>query len=87
MLDSKANLTSYCQEVARQLDMEYQAPQVPVHLTHEVSGADRDLVGPSATTTQRRRPATAVDDEQLDENELTHKFADIAHHKHSIRVC
>lgn len=73
VLDSKANLTSYCQEVARQLDMEYQAPQVPVHLTQE--------------TTPSSDRSSAVDEVRFDENEMTHRFSDIAHTKHSIRVC
>lgn len=34
VLDSKANLSSYCQEVARQLEMNYQAPKVPVEISH-----------------------------------------------------
>ena len=84
VLDSKANLTSYCQEVARQLDMEYQAPQVPVHLSQGASGG----LAPDRPQEQLlRRSATAADDEQFDENELAHKFADIAHKKHGIRVC
>eukprot|EP00977_Amphora_coffeiformis_P012336 scaffold3043_cov180-Amphora_coffeaeformis.AAC.28 len=84
VLDSKANLTSYCQEVARQLDMEYQAPQVPIHLTQ---GASAGLTQDRSQEQPLRRSATAADDEQFDENELAHKFADIAHKKHGIRVC
>jgi len=84
VLDSKANLTSFCQEVARQLDMEYQAPQVPVHLTQ---GASTGLVHDKSEEQPVRRSATAADDEQFDETKLANKFADIAHKKHGIRVC
>ena len=75
VLDSKANLTSFCQEIARQLDMEYQAPQVPIQITKHASSSS-DSAG-----------ATAVDEVHFDEAALTHKFFDIAHTKHSIRVC
>jgi len=34
ILDSKANLSSYCQEVQRQLGMNYHAPPVPVDLKY-----------------------------------------------------
>ena len=73
VLDSKANLTSYCQEIARQLEMEYKAPQVPIHVTQDSTTSDKSM--------------TAVDEVNYDENELTNKFADIAHKKHGIRVC
>lgn len=34
LLDSKANLSSYCQEVQRQLGMNYRAPPLPVDLKY-----------------------------------------------------
>ena len=76
--------------------MQYQAPQVPVHLTmagDDDFGLPADPFSSSSSTTRsllstkKSRVATEIDDEQLDERELTHKFADIAQHKHSIRVC
>lgn len=34
VLDSKANLSSYCMEVTKQLGLTYQAPPLPVDLTY-----------------------------------------------------
>lgn len=38
LLDSKANLSSYCQEVQKQLGMNYHAPPLPVDLKQVISG-------------------------------------------------
>jgi len=72
VLDSKANLNSYCQEVARQLDMEYQAPRLPVELQHAPSPLEQPVPNESNRT--------------LDREALTHEFQQIARHKHNIRV-
>ena len=74
VLDSKANLYSYCQEVARQLDMEYQAPKLPVELTH--------------ATVPRELPTVMEGNQsRLDHDALTQEFQSIARNKHNIRVC
>jgi len=76
VLDSKANLNSYCQEVARQLDMEYQAPRLPVELRY----APSPLEEPLANEQNRTRSDS-------DLNKLTQEFQSIARNKHNIRVC
>lgn len=75
VLDSKANLNSYCQEVARQLKMEYQAPRLPVELQY----APSPLEQPLANETESSR--------SLDRDALTQEFQSIARNKHNIRVC
>lgn len=70
VLDSKANLSSYCQEVARQLDMQYQAPRLPVDL-HTVAPAGSPGHHAAAS---------------LDADALTREFQTIARLKHQIRT-
>lgn len=41
IFDSKANLTSYCQEVARELGMEYKAPILPVEVKYTKEEEER----------------------------------------------
>lgn len=72
-MDSKANLTSYCQEVARELEMEYEAPRLPVDLTY--SKADPDSKRQSAVS------------EQMDAEGLMRQFSSIAKSKHAITTC
>lgn len=40
VLDSKANLSSYCMEVTKQLGLNYRAPPLPVSLTYSKAAAD-----------------------------------------------
>lgn len=73
ILDSKANLSSYCMEVTKQLDMNYRAPPLPVDLTY--SKAAPALAEAAAGTGEH-----VVDDEaQLQ------AFRSIVN-KHNIRV-
>lgn len=46
-MDSKANLLSYCQEVIRQLDMEYRAPRLPVDLAYTKKDVNAEAVLPT----------------------------------------
>ena len=50
ILESKASLTTYCLEVAKQLEMRYHAPPLPVDLALKgtASSALRALQGPSS---------------------------------------
>lgn len=40
VLDSKANLSSYCMEVTKQLGLTYRAPPLPVDLTYAKASTD-----------------------------------------------
>jgi hypothetical protein len=54
LLDSKANLSSYCQEVQRQLGMNYHAPPLPVDLKYAgdlLAGVGGGIVGSGGTET------------------------------------
>ena len=75
VLDSKANLNSYCQEVARQLQMEYQAPLLPVELQYAPSRLEEPLANDSSNSRVDR-----------DIDALTQEFQSIARTKHNIRT-
>ena len=72
VLDSKANLNSYCLEVAKQLNMHYKAPPLPVDLQYAKA--------PEA-------PKNRDGSDALDTEALTQAFRSAARNKHNIRVC
>ena len=72
VLDSKANLSSYCQEVAKQLGMHYQAPRLPVELTYS-----------KAEPTETDKTMS----DEMDGDKLAVEFNTMARNKHNIRVC
>ena len=43
-MESKANLTTYCLEVSKQLEMRYHAPSVPVELTMKDDSLDMPML-------------------------------------------
>lgn len=45
IVESKANLTTYCLEVARQLEIRFSSPSLPVDLTLKENGLDGSLEG------------------------------------------
>lgn len=57
ILESKASLTTYCLEVAKQLEMRYHAPPLPVDLSMNgtASSALRSLQAPSTRTLDTAR--------------------------------
>lgn len=61
VLDSKANLTSYCMEVTKQLGLSYRAPPLPVDLTYSKDGADkRDSVTEEVDNESRLQEARSI---------------------------
>lgn len=62
ILESKANLTTYCLEVARQLEMRYHAPPLPVDLSLKgtASGALRALQGNSTRSLNKSKIDAAL---------------------------
>lgn len=79
VLDSKANLTTYCLDVAKQLQMHYQAPPLPVHVTYR-----NDELGPGAAATLPNR--VRGDQTVPSPEQLTESFRHAAVEKHNI-VC
>jgi Mechanosensitive ion channel len=75
VLDSKANLTSYCQEVARQLGLQYQAPVLPIEMRFSKEGDEGS--GDSDNGAAKHLCVDA----------LTREFQGMARNKHKIRVC
>lgn len=71
LLDSKANFVSYCHEVAKQLNMHYKAPPLPVDLRYN----PQVQVGDSVAT-----------EEDMNTEERTEAFRSLALHKHNIRL-
>ena len=72
VLDSKANLTSYCQDVAEKLDMHYQAPRLPVDLKYMKADPE---------------PSESISGLHMDAEYLVKEFQSLARSKHNIRVC
>ena len=71
VLDSKANLTSYCQDVAEKLDMHYKAPRLPVDLKYMKADPE---------------PSESNSGLHMDAEYLVKEFQSLARNKHNIRV-
>jgi small-conductance mechanosensitive channel len=74
VLDSKANLSSYCQEVAKQLNIHYKAPPLPVNLKYAQAASPEEVLESS----------DAIDTD-LDSVARTQEFRSMALSKHNIR--
>lgn len=95
MLDSKANLSSYCNEVARQLQMHYRAPPLPIDLRNgegllqqPSQQQEEQQQQPQQNNNKNQRnnelPSSIFDDD-MDEGERILQFRQIAQTKHNIR--
>jgi len=73
LLDSKANLSSFCLEVASQLDIHYRAPPLPVDLKYS-QDADPPV------------PMEVEGMHELDSEARAEEFRSIALNKHNIRM-
>lgn len=98
ILESKANLSSYCNEVARQLNMHYRAPPLPVDLrysqlpqvpmvsmegTNFTHNASSDLAHFGGQAPTHG--ARGGEDEIMDREAHIQQFRQIAMNKHNIR--
>lgn len=81
LLDSKANLSSYCQEVARQLKMHYTAPPLPVDLRYS---GDHEIKLSHDDNKEEPHESDYSDSEQ-DTIARTDRFRSLALTKHNIR--
>lgn len=91
LLDSKANLSSYCNEVARQLNMHYRAPPLPVDLRYaqmpQLPPTTPD--GGLTSTPEENNFGTAPKanrEEEMDREAHIQQFRQIAMNKHNIRL-
>ena len=82
VLDSKANLSSYCMEVVKQLGMNYWVPPLPIDLTY--SNAIPVLEEPVNTTRDPKQPN--IPREDIDNEARIQSFRSIVN-KHNIQVC
>ncbi|CAB9515705.1 Mechanosensitive ion channel protein [Seminavis robusta] len=97
ILDSKANLSSYCNEVAKQLNMHYRAPPLPVDLRY-ITGDDLLVSNLAAATTATTKSnvgsgnsglAPTTEDmvlAEMDREAQMNAFRQIAMSKHNIRL-
>jgi hypothetical protein len=61
VLDSKANLSSYCMEVTKQLGLTYRAPPLPVDLTYsKATGDQKDSVTEEVDNESRLQDARSI---------------------------
>ena len=77
VLDSKANLSSYCQEVMRQLGLHYEAPRLPVDMTY------RKAVETSPSSESQDDQGSNFENSSYYEA-LTKEFQSVARNKHRI---
>jgi Mechanosensitive ion channel len=91
ILDSKANLTSYCQEVALQLGLQYQAPVLPVEVRqqrqHPSHGSGGGIAAPPPQAPQGEEGGWQESIGTDGDDALTRAFQGMARTKHKIRVC
>lgn len=71
ILDSKANMSSYCQEVAKQLGMHYTAPPLPVDLTYRRA---EEQINQSTNA------------EEVDSEQRAREFRHMALNRHNIKL-
>lgn len=85
ILDSKANLSSYCNEVAKQLNMHYRAPPLPVDLRYaHISQLPMSQEG--GATPKDNNFDTAAPAEEMDREAHIREFRQLALNKHNIRL-
>ena len=82
VLDSKANLTTFCLDVAKKLNMNYKAPPVPIQLSYaanSVGNPMQQIVDGASTAKDDAAP-----EEDLNVDRLTEAFRLSAMEKHNI---
>jgi hypothetical protein len=90
-LDSKANLSSYCNEVAKQLHMHYRAPPLPVDLRTfggggSEEGTINDMMYARRNSQLSGSTLAGTVPTEVDREAQMKEFRQIALHKHNIRL-
>jgi hypothetical protein len=87
ILESKGNLTSYCQEVARELGMEYKAPLLPVEVKYTKDEPASTTTNPTGMDSNMTGHDEHKRERDKEEEALVKGFQFMARQRHRLTTC